>query len=59
MVKEGTKWVGNEGREFVVIHRVELEGNIWIHYRDHQAQEYSCYEDAFLYRFRELANEKR
>lgn len=59
MIKEGSKWTGSEGKEFVVIHRLELDGKIWVHYRDQQAREYSCYEEAFLVRFRESTNEKR
>jgi hypothetical protein len=59
MIKQGSRWSGHEGKEFVVIHRIELEGKVWIHYRDANAQEYSCYEEAFLARFRECANEKR
>lgn len=53
MVKPGSKWIGNDRTEFIVLSRTELEGNIWIHYRNNHGQEYSCYEDAFKSRFRE------
>ena len=59
MVTPGSNWDGGDGRVFTVIHRVELEGKIWIHYRNQQGEEFSCYEEAFLSRFRENANEKR
>ena len=56
MVKEGSVWVGREQDEFVVIHRITLEGNVWIHYRQNNKDnnnEYSCYEEAFVQRFTE------
>lgn len=59
MVKEGSTWSGSDSKEFVVLHRIELDGHTWIHYRDQQGQEYSCYEEAFVTRFKENANEKR
>ena len=59
MVKEGSNWDGGNGKIFTVLHRVELEGKVWIHYRNQDGDEFSCYEDAFLIRFRENANEKR
>lgn len=59
MVREGSNWEGSDSKTFTVIHRVELEGKIWIHYRNQHGEEFSCYEEAFLSRFRELVNEKR
>ena len=59
MVKEGSIWQGNGNEEFTVLHRVELEGKIWIHYRNQAGTEFSCYEDAFEARFREYSNDKR
>jgi hypothetical protein len=51
--KNGSKWVGTDYKIiFTVLHTVELEGNIWIHYRDDK-QEYSCYVESFLQRFTE------
>ena len=32
MVKERSRWTSSDGKIFHVIHRVELEGHIWIHY---------------------------
>jgi hypothetical protein len=59
MVKTGSKWAGADYKEFTVLARVELSGNIWVHYRNNQGQEFSCYEDAFKSRFTELPNEQR
>lgn len=59
MVKPGSKWITADRKEFVVLSRVELEGNIWIHYRNNQGQEFSCYEDAFKQRFAEAVNDQR
>jgi len=62
MIKQGSKWVGNEGSIFRVIHVIELEGHTWIHYIKENApedsdREYSCYEESFLSRFREHTND--
>ena len=57
MVKEGTRWSSSDGKTFHVIHRVELEGHIWIHYileAKEDSKEYSCYEESFLSRFTPL-----
>lgn len=60
MVKEGTRWGSSDGKVFHVIHRIELEGKIWIHYileNKEKSTEFSCYEDSFLLRFTPLPNE--
>jgi len=59
MVKVGSKWVGNENNTFRVIQVIELEGHTWVHYIKENApeelnREYSCYEESFLSRFREV-----
>jgi hypothetical protein len=36
-----------------------LDGNTWVHYRNQQGEEFSCFEEAFILRFREDANDKR
>jgi len=57
MVKEGSRWWSTEGKKFHVIHRIELEGHIWIHYISEDkenSKEYSCYEESFLARFNPL-----
>ncbi len=59
MVKEGSTWSAYDREMFTVIHRVEVDGNIWIHYRNQKGQEFSCYEEAFLSRFKEDSNDKR
>ena len=60
MIEEGTCWAGSSGKVFLVLKRIELEGRVWIHYRDHlskeedEVKEYSCYEESFLERFHAL-----
>ena len=59
MVKVGSKWSGNEDNIFRVIHVIELDDHTWIHYIKENApedlnREYSCYEESFLSRFREV-----
>ncbi len=57
MVKEGSKWSSSDGKVFHVIHRIELEGHIWIHYileSVNDPKEFSCYEESFLSRFTPL-----
>lgn len=58
-IKIGSKWTGTEGRIFVVIGTMQIEGNDWVYYRaenpkDHMPKEFSCYEESFLVRFRPL-----
>jgi hypothetical protein len=55
--KDGSKWTGNAGEKFHVLHTIELEGHIWVHYLKEdkkESKEYSCYLESFLQRFREL-----
>jgi hypothetical protein len=59
MIKVGSKWVGNENNIFRVIHVIELDNHTWVHYIKDNApedsnREYSCYEESFLSRFREV-----
>lgn len=57
MVKVGTRWWGQDGKKFVVIHVIEQEGHTWVHYRDDrrdEPREYSCYLESFLSRFSPL-----
>lgn len=63
MIKQGSRWASAD-KEFVVLAVVEQEGNTWVHYRKDlgikvpalQCREYSCYEESFLQRFREIVN---
>jgi hypothetical protein len=52
----GSKWIArNNHIHFYVLHTIELEGNTWIHYKEHTSdREYSCYVESFLQRFMEL-----
>jgi hypothetical protein len=56
MIKENTVWLGHDHSEFLVLHLIELDGHRWVHYRDNQGKEYSCYEEAFVQRFSEHVN---
>ena len=60
MIKDGTIWQGGE-KKFVVLHTIELEGHVWVHYRELnpskstlESKEYSCYQESFLSRFNPL-----
>ena len=62
MIKVGSKWVGNENNIFRVIHVIELDDHTWIHYikdnaPEESTREYSCYEESFLSRFREVPSD--
>jgi hypothetical protein len=62
MIKVGSKWVGNENNIFRVIHVIELDDHTWIHYIKDNApedlnREYSCYEESFLSRYREVPSD--
>lgn len=59
LVKPGQIWIDSQRNEFTVLHVLSDEaGHVWIHYRDTQAQEYSCYEESFINRFNITVNEK-
>ena len=57
--KIGSRWTGqNDYVIFRVLHAIELDGHIWIHYclDDNGDLSYSCYIESFLERFREIPN---
>ena len=57
IVKKGSQWWAGEGKKFVVLDEVVIEGYVWIHYRDalgDPPKEYSCYKESFMSRFRPL-----
>jgi hypothetical protein len=57
--KDGSRWIGQGSHEvFRVLHTIELDGHIWIHYRNDNngEREYSCYVESFLERFKETPN---
>jgi hypothetical protein len=57
LVKEGTKWAGQDRKIFYVKAVVELEGNVWIHYGEYGTdREYSCYQESFVSRFSPIVN---
>lgn len=60
-VKEGSLWWSGDDKRFRVISVSEAEGHTWVHYRNElkgfnqsSAQEYSCYIESFVERFRKL-----
>jgi hypothetical protein len=58
-IKNGSRWSGGDGRVFVVIGTMIVEGKDWVYYRlekpvDHMPAEFSCFEESFLSRFRPL-----
>jgi hypothetical protein len=59
-VTANSRWLSSDYKEFVVMHVIDDEqGRTWVHYRQDQPannQEYSCYEDSFLMRFKEDAS---
>jgi len=55
----GSKWSGPEGTVFHVISTVKIDRHTWIYYhkekpRTNDPEEYSCYLESFLQRFRRL-----
>jgi hypothetical protein len=59
--KDGSRWTGTSGGEkFHVLHTIELNDHIWVHYiketsaETNEPREFSCYLESFLQRFREL-----
>jgi len=62
MIKQGSRWSGNDHRVFIVLHTIEQDGHTWIHYREDnttEPKEYSCYEESFTQRFKEIVNDSR
>ena len=57
IVKKGSKWWTSEGKKFVIIDEVVIEGLVWIHYREAEGdppKEFSCYKESFMSRFTPL-----
>lgn len=53
-VKPQTNWSSTEGRVFTVLHVIRDEqGHTWVHYRNQDGNEFSCYQESFLSRFRQ------
>jgi hypothetical protein len=58
-VKEGTRWFNSDGNVFHVMSVVEVDGHIWVHYRQDDINEcrtFSCWLDSFIYRFSPILN---
>jgi hypothetical protein len=53
----GSHWSAGTDKKFIVIHVVEVDGHMWVHYRDakgSEPKEYSCYLESFEQRFTKL-----
>jgi len=61
IIKEGSRWSGNDRKTFIVLAEVYTDEAVWIHYREETGQpdprEYSCYRESFLSRFTPNANQ--
>lgn len=56
-IKNGSKWSGGDGKIFIVIGTMIVDGKNWVYYRAEKPQahlpsEFSCFEESFLERFR-------
>ena len=61
-VVAGSFWSTANGQEFVVLSLTEQDGNTWVHYRRNDRkdpQEYSCFVESFVQRYRRITNDKR
>jgi hypothetical protein len=61
-VKQGSLWSSSNGKEFVVLHVVDVNEHTWVHYRDQdcpECHEHSCYIESFLERFTPIINDRR
>jgi hypothetical protein len=58
--KDGSKWTAGDREKFHVLHTIEIDGKIWVHYikettkETNEVREYSCYLESFLQRFSSL-----
>ncbi len=60
-VKNGSRWSGSDSVIFVVIGTMILENKEWVYYRaekpkDHMPEEFSCYKESFLSRFKPMVD---
>ena len=56
----GSRWLGQDGRVFVVLATVPIEDKEWVYYReekptDRLPAEFSCFKESFLSRFSVLS----
>jgi hypothetical protein len=60
---QGSRWTSTEHKQFILLHEVEQDGHLWVHYREETGQpsprEYSCYKESFLARFTLNANQDK
>jgi hypothetical protein len=59
-VKQGSRWSGGDGKNFIVLGTMLIEGKSWVHYRlekplEHMPNEFSCYLESFVQRFTQQA----
>jgi hypothetical protein len=53
IIKEGSRWWAGDEKRFVVTSVVEVDEQVWVHYKDDK-NEYSCYQESFVDRFSPL-----
>ena len=60
-VKSGSLWASTDSKKFRVIDVADVDGHTWVHYKNEvqgwdqsSANEYSCYLESFVSRFRIL-----
>ena len=54
MIETGSKWGTSDGKVFVVLKEINIDGKDWVYYRDNfntPPNEYSCYKESFVVRF--------
>ena len=59
-IKNGSIWSSSD-KTFQVIETVDIDGQTWVHYREHagtytpvkECKEYSCLLESFVFRFRQ------
>jgi hypothetical protein len=61
ILKEGSRWSSSTHKQFILLHEVETDGQVWVHYREESGKpdpiEYSCFKESFLSRFTLNANQ--
>lgn len=58
LIKVDSSWSDGMGKKFHIIKVAELDGYLWIHYKQDRIvehKEFSCYLESFLERFTEVS----
>lgn len=54
IVKLNSVWTDTNDNKFTVVKLTTDNNKTWIHYKNSQEQQYSCYAEAFTHRFTEV-----